>query len=158
MRPLLPALLALTLLSCDDYSITLPDGPVAFSEVRKESNTGIRVRRTEVISAQSRWIAVWDEIMATRSPKPPLPAVDFSANVLLLAALGDTPDACKSVVIERVEQRGGMFVVSVKETRPPASCVCPPVVAQPVHVVAAARVATTGSFEWRSVTEGNPCN
>ncbi len=158
-RKLLPLLLSLAFLSCNEnYSITLPDGPLGFSEVHKDQQSGIRVRRTEVISNQGRWAEVWDEIYQGRTPKPGLPAVDFSGSVLLLAALGEEGDACKSVAIDRVEQRGGAFVVGVKEVRAPASCVCPPVTVKPVHVVRAPRVATTGSFEFRSVTEGSPCN
>ncbi len=156
------AALALTLIlvfGCDrDSSPTSPDGAVAFTTVHTTQHSGIRTRRGEVIARADVWQRTWDEINATLSPKPPLPAVDFERNLLLLAALGETGDACKRVAIESVERRSGELRVSVKEIRAPASCVCPPVTVQPVHVVSVARAASGASFDFRSVTEGPACN
>lgn len=135
-----------------------PDGVVAFTVVHTTQQSGIRTRRGEVISRADVWQRTWDEINATISPKPPLPAVDFERNLLLLAALGEQGDACKRVAIERIERTGGTLRVSVKESRPPASCVCPPVTVQPVQVVSVERAATGASFDFRSVTEGPGCN
>jgi hypothetical protein len=154
------ALTLILLAGCDgdSSSPTSPDGVVAFTTVHQTQFSGIRTRRGEVISRGDVWRQTWEEINATLSPKPALPTVDFERNILLLAALGETGDACKRVAIESVEHRGGALRVSAKETRPPASCVCPPVTVQPVHVVSIPRAATGASFEFRSVTEGAGCN
>lgn len=135
-----------------------PDEAVAFSVVHTTQQSGIRTRRGEVITSADVWQRTWDEINATISPKPALPAIDFERSILLLAALGEQGDACKRVAIERVERTSGALRVSVKETRPPASCVCPPVTVQPVQVVSVARAATAATFDFRSVTEGAGCN
>lgn len=157
MRSLI-VLAALLLVSCNGKtSPTAPDGFVPFVTVHKEQSTGIKARRAEVISLASQWERTWEEIVANRSPKPPIPAVDFEQSILILAALGETGDACKSVAIEKVERAGGELQISVKETRPAANCVCPPVTVQPVHVVSVPRAATGAAFAFRPVTEGN-CN
>lgn len=154
------ALALILIAGCDRgaSSPTSPDGVVPFTTVHTAQFSGIAVRRGEVISRADVWQRTWDEINATISPKPALPAVDFERNILLLAALGDEGDACKRVVIDRVERSGGALRVSVKETRPPASCVCPPVAVRPVHVVSIPRAATGASFDFRQVTEGPGCN
>jgi hypothetical protein len=161
MRRLAPTLaLLVVLVSCngESSSPTGADGIVPFNTVHKEQSTGIRTRRAEVISRADLWAQAWEEIVANRSPKPLVPIVDFERNIVILAALGETADACKSIAIESVERRNGELLVSIKETRPPASCVCPPVTVQPVHVVSVPRAATGARFAFRSVTEGNACN
>lgn len=153
---------ALLLASCNSGSDSSPTDPgdvIPFVTVHREQITGVRERRAQLISRQDLWEQMWAEIVSNRSPKPPIPAVDFDRNILIFVALGDTPDACKSVRIDDVERRAsGELLVDVKETRPPPSCSCPAVVARPVHVVAVPRSATGVAFTFESVTEGPGCN
>lgn len=152
----------LFLASCDGGSDSSPTGPdtiVPFVTVHREQITGVRQKRAQLISRQDLWEQTWAEIVSNRTPKPPIPAVDFDSNILIFVALGDTPDACKSVRVADVRRRAsGELLVGVKETRPPPSCSCPPVVASPVHVVAVPRSATGVAFTFESVTEGPACN
>lgn len=142
----------------DSSSPTGPDGIVPFTTVYNDMYSGIRTPRAELISRADIWQRTWDEIMSDgRSPKPAIPAVDFDRNILIFAALGQTADSCKGIAVERVERRGGELLVSIKETRPPASCSCPPVVVNPVHVVSIPRAAAGVVFERRTVTEGPGC-
>lgn len=154
------ALLLLT--SCSNGSDSSPTGPdtiVPFETVHREQITGVRERRAQLISRQDLWEQTWAEIVSNRSPKPPIPAVDFERNILIFVALGDTADACKSVRVNDVRRRStGELLVDVKETRSPASCVCPAVVVRPVHVVAVPRSATGAAFAFEPVTEGPGCN
>ena len=152
----------LLLASCNSGSDSSPTGPdtiVPFVTVHREQITGVAQRRAELISRQDLWEKTWAEIVSNRFPKPPIPTVDFDRNLLIFVALGETPDSCKSVRIDDVRRRAsGELLVSVKETRPPPSCSCPPVVAFPVHVVAVPRSATGVAFTFESVTEGPGCN
>jgi hypothetical protein len=152
------ALAVLLLLGCNGNGITIPTGPVPMTKVFSDRHSGLRTPREEVIAQPARWQQVWDEIMSTRSPKPPLPAVDFDRDIVLLAALGETGDACKSLVIEEVTHASDLLFVKIKETRPPMSCSCPPVTVQPVDIVTVPRRTTTATFSRRSVTEGAACN
>ena len=85
------------------------------------------------------------------------PSVDFSSHVLVFVARGETPDSCRTIAINRVEVDHGRFDVFVDDIRAPMSCSCPPVVADPVHVVAVARVASNATFHDQSVTQGAEC-
>ncbi|HEX2061775.1 MAG TPA: hypothetical protein VHK90_13635 [Thermoanaerobaculia bacterium] len=157
MRALALSLALVLLASCNGESDpTSPDGPVPFTEVAKQNSTGIRTRRAEIISRESRWIEVWDEITATQSPKPPRPQVNFETQILILAAYGETGDACRDVQIEKVDRRSGVLEVSILDKRREPNCAaCPAIVVQPVHVVSVARAATGASYTWRVTTQ--PC-
>lgn len=158
MRALTLSLALVLLASCNgDSDPTAPDGPVPFTQVAKEQYTGIRMRRAEIISRESRWAEVWDEITATRSPKPALPPVNFETQILILAAYGESGDACRDVRIEKVDRRNGVLEISILDQQRPPNCpVCPPVVVQPVHVVSVARAATGASYTWRVTTQQCP--
>jgi hypothetical protein len=136
---------------------TEPSGTLGMVEIHKEQFTGVQTKREEIITSSARWESVWQEIVSNRSPKPARPAVDFSSHVLVFVARGETPDACRSMVINRVELDRGQFDVFVDDIRAPMSCSCPAVTVHPVHVVAVARVASASTFHYRSVTEGPEC-
>ena len=128
-----------------------------FTQVAKEQMTGITQRRAEVIALESRWVQVWDEITATRTPKPAIPHVDFEKQLLILAAYGETGDACREVQIEKVDRKNGALEVSILDKQRASNCpVCPPVTARPVHVVSIARAATGVNYSWRVSTVACP--
>jgi hypothetical protein len=151
------AALLLLLLHCGRLS-TEPNGAVSMIEIHKEQQTGVQTKREEIITTAARWDSVWQEIVSNRSPKPARPSVDFSSQVLVFVARGETADSCRSITINHVEADHGQFVVFVDDIRAPMSCSCPPVTVKPVHVVAVARLASTATFHYRSVTEGAECN
>jgi hypothetical protein len=155
-----PALLALILLAAacgGESSPTGPDGPVLLTQVYKDASSGLKAQGAEIVSREERWAEVWDQIVAGRSPKPAIPNVDFNQRILIVAALGETADSCKSVEVESVTRRDGALDIVLAEVRPPANCSCPPVVVQPVHVVSVTRAATDATFTWHNVTRGS-CN
>src|SRR5881396_2620343 len=98
----------LTPMSCGRLT-TEPNGTVSIIQIDKEKSTGVHVRREEVISAQSQWDIVWQEINSNRSPRPSQPVVDFSRYVLVFVARGETGDACRDLVIDHVDLRNRMF-------------------------------------------------
>jgi hypothetical protein len=159
MRITLALLLLFAFAGCGgDSSPTGTDGPVGFTEVFRDKASGRGTRGAEVISRQDRWGEVWNELMSTRSPKPPLPPVNFDTSILILAALGETPDSCRDVRIDQVNRSAGVLEVTISDVRSPPSCSCPPVVIQPVHVVAVPRAASGANYTWRNLIEGQPCN
>jgi hypothetical protein len=143
---------ACVLAACSgESSPTGTDGPVPMTEVYKSQFSGLDGRRGEVISRQSRWAEVWDEIHEGSSPKPALPAIDFERSILILGAPGGYSDACGMGRIESVKRVSGTLMVSVLlEIR--TGCLCPLIAIHPVHVVAVPRAAAGASFEFRTVT------
>src|SRR5699024_7032333 len=147
------ALLLALVAGCNGSSPTDTDGPVAFIELYRDQNSGIASGGVQIIARQDQWEHEWDEITGTRVPKPPLPAVDIDHNLVVRAARDNTNDSCKQPRIEKIEHHSQMLDVSLLETRPPASCACPPVIVRPVHVVSVPRPVAGAPSTLHSVTE-----
>jgi hypothetical protein len=158
MRYFAIAMACFAALACsDDQLPTGVNGPVAMTQIVRQKQSGITARRAEVIARETRWVQVWDEITSRQSPKPPLPTVNWDTQLLVLAALGESGDACKDVEIERIDRTDGALVVSILDKSPGANCnPCPPVTVQPVHVVAVPRAAASATYSWRPFTMSCP--
>lgn len=158
MRFLLIAIASVAALGCaNEVDVTGVNGPVAMTQVFRQKTSGIAVRRGEVITREARWVQVWDEIMSRQTPKPPLPAVNWDTQILVLAAGGETGDSCKDLEIEKVERRDGTLIISILDKSPGTNCnPCPPITIQPVHVVSVPRAATSAIYDWRAVTVNCP--
>jgi hypothetical protein len=145
---LIPAALAVSGCSDDD-----PAGPrrepIAFQTLHASQFSGIGTRRGEIVRDQARWSAVWQEIHGSVTPQPPLPAVDFLAEMVILAAAGQRGDSCWDVSIRSVESGGGEVAVRADEIRR-TGCGCAAVIVHPVHVVRAARADGPGQFAFES--------
>jgi hypothetical protein len=123
------------------------------TEIYKSQYSGLSGRRGEVISRQSRWVEVWDDIHSDSSPKPALPAIDFERSILILGAPGAFADGCSSGRIESVKRVNGTLEVSVIAEHQSGDCgVCTQMGVDPVHVVTVPRAATGASFAFRNVT------
>lgn len=134
-----------------------PDGPVAFADVYQSSFSGIQTRRGEIISRESRWVEVWDELQSHVSPKPAIPAVNFNDRLLILGALGTNGDRCTKAQVQSVQTQGGTLVIRIAEVHRPSTCApCPPDTSQAVHVVSVPRAATGATFTFVTAT-ANSC-
>ena len=131
-----------------ESSPTGTNGPVPTIQVYKSKTSAIPGRRAEIVSRQSRWVEVWDEITANVSPKPAIPVVDFDNVILIFAAGGELAHSCSDIRIESVTRTDGALAVSILEERRP-TCACPAIVIRPVHVVSVPRAATNATFEFR---------
>ena len=149
---ILPALLVA---SCGD-SITAPPSTQAFETIRQESYSAILTPRNEVIRDQQTWQSLWPAIWGS-SPAPPPPAVDFSRESVVLAAMGETPDACFRTHIVQIAADSSRALIQVEHRRPPPSCVCPAVIGHPVHVVRTERLPAATQFSSRQVVTGDSC-
>lgn len=125
----------LLLLPACSGSPTAPLGAVPFTTVLWTQFSGIDTSRQQVISSGNAWSQVWEEIYPRAEDRPPLPAVDFGAEMLLLAAAGAKPDGCHGVEIHSIEGVEGGLEVGVVETSDVIGCICFQAVVYPVHVV-----------------------
>jgi len=147
------ALIILLIAGCaGESSPTDPDGLVAYTDVYRSQTSGVMNRRAEVISREARWVEVWNEIVANQSPRPAMPAVNFDEKILVMASLGETANSCKLIDLQHVERKSGALIISVVESAPAPPCTCPPIVVQPVHVIAVPRLATDATFNWSMKT------
>jgi hypothetical protein len=129
-------------------AVGLPGAAVAFDEVVSIQNalTGLETPTYALIDDAGAWAATWSAIYSHHAPSqvPPLPAVDFAADVVLLAGAGLRGAQGFSYTIEHVRADAGTLRVYVLEHYP--HCGTLPAMSAPVHAVRVPRGATTAEF------------
>ena len=112
------------------------------------THSGIHASRRQVIRDAATWQSVWNEIFSDVSPQPALPAVDFSTQMVLLAAQGDQATGGFGIFIDGAALTlDGTLIVAVTSASPGPGCLNPQQVTQPVDVAVAAQHATAAFTE-----------
>jgi hypothetical protein len=120
----------------------LRPGPHSFTY-----SSGITEPRRAVIRDEAAWRTAWAEIWARTGPTPPpLPAIDFTRDMVVLAALGQRNSGGYSITVDSASRAAGGIVVWVTKLTP-GTCGTLAALTQPVDVVSITRMA--GSVEYR---------
>jgi hypothetical protein len=100
------------------------------------SFSGIHTQRRQAIQDAATWAAVWPQIFGDM-PAPELPAVDFSKETVLLAAMGDAANSGYSIQIDGAFADGDTTTAGVTSVSPDPMCMMTmmQVMTQPVDVV-----------------------
>jgi hypothetical protein len=89
-----------------------------------------------VVRDAATWQAVWSEIFARRSAVPALPSVDFSSEMVLVAAMGSRANGGYSILVDGVWLAGdGSVVAGVTSTSAGTGCSVAAVIVAPVDAV-----------------------
>lgn len=110
-----------------------PYGTAPSLEVRRIgqwSHTGIGETRRLVLRDANGWAAFWSELGAGDRPD-----VDFTQNVVIVAAAGQQRGGGHEIAVDRVNQAEGQLTIEVVETTPGPNCLTSGAVTQPVDVV-----------------------
>ena len=118
---------------------TMLANQVSFHTVLKGHRSGMRESVQIVARNQSDWSALWKRHAAIESNPLPLPAIDFSKEIVVAVFLGEKPTGGHDIEITSVEQRDGSLMVSFVERSPQPGGVATQALTQPFHIV---RVAT----------------
>lgn len=94
------------------------------------ARSGIGEARRMVIRDANGFAQIWSELGAGDRPE-----VDFTQNVVVVAALGPRPTGGYEIAISRVGQADGQLNIEVVETTPGPNCVTTGAETQPVDVV-----------------------
>ena len=97
--------------------------------------SGLQDSVRTVVSDDSAWRQLWNQVYSIASPMPPVPVVNFSQDRLIVAALGSRPSAGYSVAIDSVTTENGATTVYVTRQGPGASCMNATLMTAPVQVV-----------------------
>lgn len=115
------------------------------------AHTGIAEPRRMVLRDANGFAQLWSELGAGERPD-----VDFTQNVVVVAAAGEQPSGGHSIAISRVSQADGQLTIQVVETTPGPNCVTTGAATRPVDVVVVPTAAPRGwSFLERK--EIRPC-
>lgn len=99
----------------------------------------------EVIRDQAAWTAMWAKLREGSALSETPPAVDFTQDMVIVAAMDMQPCVSK-VTVRSVVETGGELVVDVLEAPPAPSCVCF-TAERPIHVVRLRKVDGPARFD-----------
>lgn len=103
-------------------------------------NNGVREPGTLVIRDAAEWERVWAQVVATHSPQPPAPAVDFSREMVLFVAMGTQRSGGYTAEILRAVTSARGLAVDWSATTPSRACGTIAALTQPIDFVIAPRI------------------
>jgi hypothetical protein len=109
-----------------------PTTPSAIRSIERGQTSWVDSPRQVVARTPQEWAALW----RMHAPDRPLPAVDFSQEMVVAIFLGSRPTAGYSVEIAGVREANGAAVVQYHETQPRADVLTAQVITDPFHIVA----------------------
>lgn len=98
-------------------------------------NSGFTQPARLVVRDAAAWRDAWATIWQGYGTVPPLPAVDFSREIVLVAALGQRPSGGYSILVDSAATRDGELFVRVRSIAPGARCGTTTALTSPVDVV-----------------------
>jgi hypothetical protein len=140
LRIAAPVLLCLGLAACGGASEPeATQQPVAHKAVDSERYSGVADARTVVIADAAAWAALWEEHTRERDPVPRAPAVDFSQQMVLGVFIGQRPDSCSAVNVQKVYRANGRLVVEYAEPPADPAAACTAITTHPSQLVVVPR-------------------
>lgn len=126
--------------------------PVALTRFRSDSiafaqYSGVTTAEDFVIRDAAAWNDLWQRIYATQTPVPPLPAIDFSQEMVIASALGSQPSGGFDVLLSDAAQDSSGVVIAVRATSPGAHCIVTLALTQPIDVARLAKTDGAVRFE-----------
>ena len=79
--------------------------------------------------------AAWKQLWQQHSPDRPLPAVDFTKEMVVGVFMGSRPTAGYNLEIVSATENNGTLVVRYREAMPPRGTMTAQVVTSPYHLV-----------------------
>lgn len=100
-----------------------------------------------VVDDAAQWAEVWARLWNNQRPLPPLPAVDFAREVVIVAAMGSRPTGGYGVRVQDAAVQANQVVVRAVETSPGSGCVTTQAFTAPADVVKLPRTDRPVRFE-----------
>jgi PrcB C-terminal len=154
---LLPFAFALSLCgvaACD--TPTEPSEDLPITRITQGTFSRFETSQRMVVTSQAQLLQVWAAVFGGPTALPPeLPAVDFSREVVIVAAAGTRSSGDLTITVESANATSEEAVVTVRTLTPGANCVILPVVTNPYDVV---RIPARQSITFVERTGVRPCN
>lgn len=123
--------------------VSAMQSPSSQRTIARGSQSNIDAPRQAVARTQAEWTALWK----AHDFDKPVPAVDFSREMVVAVFMGSRPTAGYSVEITSVDERRSATVVSYRETMPARGAIAAQVITFPFHIVAVPNRSGDVTFE-----------
>lgn len=115
------------------------------------SHSGMQDPAWVVVRSAGAWNQLWSQIWRGHSPTPPLAAVDFSREMLVVAALGRRSSGGHSIFVDSAYQRSEHIEVVVRKVSPGSQCMVTGALTEPVDIARLPASTQPVRFRERSV-------
>ncbi len=102
--------------------------------VKLPRDSGIPGEMMSVIKDEAAWKTFWSTMHASQTPAPPVPAVDFSREIIVVAAAGMRPSSGYAIQVMSATEAKGDVTVSVELISPGAGCINAQMMTSPVDI------------------------
>jgi hypothetical protein len=123
-------------------SRAIPDGAISVPLRRDETtvsifqgNSGMTDSARLVIRGDAEWRRTWARLIGHIMPAPQLPEIDFTKEMVVIAAMGPRPTAGYMIRIARVGRSSGVTYVDVISESPGPTCRTAQMITSPADVV-----------------------
>lgn len=117
------------------FGVTTLANPVSFHTVLKGHRSGVPEPLQMVVRNQSEWSTLWQRHVSIEPSPPPLPAIDFSKEIVVAVFLGEKSTGGHDVEIVRIDQNNDVLLVAFVEKSPQPGGVVTQAFTQPFHIV-----------------------
>src|SRR5215467_4797866 len=107
--------------------------------IQKGNFSGIHQPLQVTVRDQKEWQALWKKYTSNQSPPSPLPAVDFTTDMVVGLFAGDKTTGGYEVEINRAELKGTDLYIFYVEKNPPPGGMTIQSITQPFHLVKLAK-------------------
>jgi hypothetical protein len=110
--------------------------PVSITRVPQDGGafSGYEQPITLVVRDREAWQSTWSQVYRGRNPVPPLPPVDFSTEVIVVAALGAQPTSGYAVEFNSAHETNGTVTVEATSVSPGTRCITVQVITYPFDI------------------------
>jgi len=118
------------------------------------SYSGLSGETRVVIRESEKWSEIWAAIWSIQSAIPPLPAIDFTREMVIVVGMGTRPSGGHSIRVESATQRPGEIEVILRAESPGPSCMTTGALTQSVDAARIPRSAEPVRFTVRESVVG----
>jgi len=114
-------------------AVLMLQAPASMRTVARGDQSFIESERRVVARSSAEWNAIWRQ----HDPDRPVPAVDFSKEMVVGVFLGSRNTGGYSVeILSAAVEQGGALLVRYRQQTPPPGAITAQVITMPFHIVA----------------------
>lgn len=130
---------ALVTAACDRPGSPTNGTPLSMTRLREGAASfmtfsGYEQSITLVVRDRDAWQLVWNQAHRNIFPIPPVPEIDFSTEMIVVAALGTRPSSGYDVVFTRASEANGVITVNAEARAPGPNCGTLTVITSPLDL------------------------
>jgi hypothetical protein len=112
-----------------------------------EFYSGLRAPERQVIRDVAAWGRAWASIYQGRGVTPPLPFIDFTKDMIIVAALGERPTGGYDILLTGASRANDVITVKVEIQSPGSGCGVTLELTQPVDIAKMPRSSAYVQFQ-----------